>query len=512
MVEKKTLQNKLLLIFATVLSIVALLVFISHQYFGLLHVHIMMENGQMMMNHIKKIVISLLILLLLLNTVGWIMYKKYPTNYQLPWLIMLSLTLSSITIIAASSALIEYHFSIFVVMSLITMFHSKRLIFAAASIFTLHHLGGYFLFPELLCGAHDYSFTLILIHAFFLLLITVAAAVIIQHMQELERAHTKLELESSKKMKELLQEVQSVSKSVKLSAENLNEKNSLVTSSSYAIQHALTNTQEQIEDTTKLVVKTATSGNLLEQQMMDIQSITNQITKHATDATSIALEGSFSIKKISSQQDVMESSLQNLRILVDDFYENSKEISQQVTEIERISDQTKLLALNASIEAARAGEHGTGFIVVANEVQTLAINSKISTSNILNLIHTMYSKVEEIQQCMLASIEEVVSGKSLIHDTKQTFSQIVTSSKSMENETYDISKIIDSTVLTVKNVNKTFQAVLHSNEQLLGQSVNSLQSSTVQLQTINELQQVSKQLNNAVENLNQLVLYEDSTI
>ncbi|MFC0180804.1 methyl-accepting chemotaxis protein [Thorsellia kenyensis] len=76
----------------------------------------------------------------------------------------------------------------------------------------------------------------------------------------------------------------------------------------------------------------------------------------------------------------------------------SKQISQMVGNIKRISDQTNLLALNAAIEAARAGELGRGFAVVADEVRTLANNSKGVTQEIDHLINETLKKIEELAE------------------------------------------------------------------------------------------------------------------
>ncbi|OCS93196.1 methyl-accepting chemotaxis protein [Caryophanon latum] len=512
MTEKKLLQNKLLLHFSSVLVVLAWLVFLLHRYLGFLQAEVMYRNGQLMTTTATYIVLMLMLFITVLQGIGIVMYYKKPANKRLPLLITLTLTMTSIATIAAGSGLIEYHFSIFVVMALITMFQRRKLVLIASSIFLTQHIGGYLFFPELLCGSTTYSFLLLLIHAIFLIGITIAATVMINQTKRTDLEYAKVEKQNEEKIQELLREVKKASQHVYTDATQLQQQTERVSSASAGIAAVIEQTRAQVNETTELVTAASKTGNQLDCQMNEVERITQLIANEAQFTTKMAIEGVTTLDHVTMQQHRIEQSLYDLHQLVENVVEDSKNISYEANDIARISEQTRLLALNASIEAARAGEYGKGFQVVASEVQKLAQHSQQSTKHIFELIHEIHDKIELIQQTTMQSRTEVQKGNEMMRQTEEMFERIVTQAKSMESETEWITSIIHTAVTMTTEMNTMFETVLLANAELLEVSDKASTTSDRQLHNIEVLEQVTSYLYEIVERLNTLMQDEEDVL
>ena len=73
--------------------------------------------------------------------------------------------------------------------------------------------------------------------------------------------------------------------------------------------------------------------------------------------------------------------------------EKAANISQVITTMAKVADQTNLLSLNAAIEAEKAGEYGRGFAVVATEIQRLADQTAVAAEDIEQMVREMQAAV-----------------------------------------------------------------------------------------------------------------------
>ena len=161
-------------------------------------------------------------------------------------------------------------------------------------------------------------------------------------------------------------------------------------------------------------------------------------------------------------------SLENIK----EMQSNSMKIGNMINVINGISEQTNLLAMNATIEAAHAGEAGKEFAVVANEVRKLAESSSKASEGIIDLIHEMLDKINEEDKLWEDSHEEL---QSILKRTKYRDEFMKWLSESMIELTNDGNLIIQS-MNNFKRLRKNVKSNIETGKNKKNEMLSNLQT------------------------------------
>jgi methyl-accepting chemotaxis protein len=371
---------------------------------------------------------------------NFLLSRFYNDHRSIPWINTLSLTFSSISIIAGGNGMVEYHFSIFMVLAFILYYERIALLLSSTTIFALQHLLGFFFFPELVFGTNSYPFTMVSIHLLFVVLFIGAVT-----YQIVTRRKAILSLEQEQEQK-LKQTVRAIIDNLSVTSEEV-LLNSKVLSGNASELSRLTSevvqTIQQVDQTAQNQEKgSKASHKTVDEMLMEISTIAEtsvNVSYISNETANEVAHGNAAIQQAIQEMMSMSEMLQDTSAKVRLLGQRSQEINQIIKLITDIAAQTNLLALNAAIEAARAGEHGKGFTVVSNEVRKLSEQTGESAKKIAALIQDIQTNNQSSMESMDQVIEKFDHGKTAVVIAGSAFERILQSAQAVNAQIQQIS-------------------------------------------------------------------------
>lgn len=219
-------------------------------------------------------------------------------------------------------------------------------------------------------------------------------------------------------------------------------------------QNLLISTEDIANSTNVTADGTQEISTQLEQLIKEIRIMASQAQESAETARQALLVSQHGQAAVSSTLNGMQNirrEVQSIAKRIKGLGDRSLEIQEIVDTISKISQQTDLLALNASIEAEGAGEAGGRFSIVADEVRKLADTSSQATTRIASLIKTVQTEVQDVVESVEEGTREVEIGYQVAGTAGERLREI---GQLTEKSAKLAESIAQSTQIQVNNVEK----------------------------------------------------------
>lgn len=240
------------------------------------------------------------------------------------------------------------------------------------------------------------------------------------------------------------------------------------------------------------IAKTGEDVLKINSAISEISKRTLVTSQQANEAAKVAESGAEQVGSAISSMKSIDDNMSETTILMKKVSESSKQISEILGLLSDITEQTNILALNATIQAAKAGEAGKGFNIVAESIQGLADKASEATRKVGALIGTVQTDISSVSTSLQRTTEQVKSGVELSERAGVSMDELI-----MQSQT--LAEIIEGVSQDTKLYSSEMEKISHNMQIVLKTSEENKASTEQTVESINEIAEISQNLGESVQ-------------
>ncbi len=262
------------------------------------------------------------------------------------------------------------------------------------------------------------------------------------------------------------------------------EGNSQIASKMENISYKSNEQLNLIQESTLKTDKIGESVQAIFNHINDVKTIAAYTNKDSIDGMEI-------VNKYNENIEIISKSINDTAQFILKLKGSAEEISKVVDFIIGLSNQLKMLSLNASIEASRAGEAGKGFAVVAQEIIKLSEDTKEGIDKINNIISSIINNSNNVEKSIKDSEENIAKGNKVFLDIKESFNSIGSQNKNILDE---FNTMIQEITLISDNTNSNLELSKKINEISVNVTQSTEDSVAVTEEELAEFQHINEEV------------------
>lgn len=244
-----------------------------------------------------------------------------------------------------------------------------------------------------------------------------------------------------KHLRKMISEIKTVAVQIEATNKSLSDLTGKVLANSREIATSGNAIAESSEKQTVIVQETSIALNKGLENMDDMTERSAKTVSAIDDARRKAEQGESNARETLKH---LEGVLKQMVEYTKPIYRLSgkvEKIRMVMAVLDEVSQKTDLLSLNASIEATRAGEMGKGFALVADEIRSMAENSRQSSQQIGRIVEDIFEDNKAVMESLKNSEAGISRGREIINGIVETFGEMLSGVQKISVEVRDVEEV-----------------------------------------------------------------------